>query len=240
MKTFSPTRMIKKLTRKKGVMLPRKIVEQSVKERGGHKWFMYSFIDRPQRWESWQTCYWIHDECSEDVRILETGCGAAVNLLWLAQHGFKNLCGFDIDQTSIQIASDINESINKKITLWCDDGRMPHHMPGDPFDVVLLLNWLMLTECDLPTVLLVYAQYVSSGAQLFLDVIDKSFNQVPLNQFLTSDWRKPERERQPSEYKSRFSQSEVEYAAKKAGFVVEECWMRDQILPRRVYRLRRL
>jgi hypothetical protein len=51
---------------------------------------------------------------------------------------------------------------------------------------------------------------------LAIDVVDKSYGQYPNNQFLTSDWNKPINERNPSEYRKRYSEDDVRKTAEKS------------------------
>lgn len=122
----------------------------------------------------------------------------------------------------------------------CDDGLGPHTEKPERFDVILVLNWLMLVPAVcLPSFLSTYASLLNPGGVLFLDVIDRSYGDVDKNEYLTSEWTKPEKERRPTEYKSRFTYQDVASASAESGLAVEDVWKREQIIPRHVYRLRR-
>ena len=67
------------------------------------------------------------------------------------------------------------------------------------------------------------------------DVIDTAYSTVPNNQFLTSDWGKPEAERQPSEYKKRYSRGEVCETLHSMDLRIVETISQPQLIPKTVY-----
>lgn len=226
--------------RSKKIRCPLGLVEDTVARHGAQAWFAYSFRDRRSRWEQWRTSNWLANNLPATSTILDSGCGIGSNLLWLGQNGFSQLLGFDLDERAIDCGKEIAKRLEIELNLWCADGLNPTGVVCNSVDAVLVMNWLMLVpKVDLSQFLTSYASLLRTNGVLFLDVIDKSYDTIPNNEYLTSDWQKPAEDRQSTEYKSRFSRSDVEAAVITSGFLVEHVWLERQIVPRRVYRLRR-
>jgi len=179
---------------------------------------------------------------SSSARILETGCGCGLNLLWFRQHGFRDLAGLDIDPTAISAARELFERAAGAATLSVDDALSPKSLAAERFDAILALNWTYHVEqFDLLRFIQVYHRYLACRGYLVIDVIDAAYNMTPNNQFLTSDSEKAEQLRRPSEYKNRYSETEVREATRQCGLRIirSEACGDNAIVPRRVYILAR-
>jgi len=207
---------------------------------GVQPWFKYIFSSRSTRWDIWEPCQWISQHCAQDEHVLETACGVGFNLMWLAGRGFKNLYGFDIDQRAIAAGNEIATKQGLVLRLWVDDGLCPKHLPRDRFSAVIALNWTMLLAgFKLEDFFDKYLPCLTEGGVLIIDAIDTAYNSIPNNQYLTSDWEKPEDQRQPSEYKFRASKEDVARIAEARGLEVAVCFRRPQMVQKSVFVIRR-
>lgn len=226
------------LLRQKEIRLPVTLVEDIISRHGAQSWFVYAHTKRRERKHVWWPSFWLAARLNCSSRILETGCGCGLNLLWFAEHGFTNLYGSDIDANAIAAGQTIFKQANLKARLWVDDGLNPSAVPAEQFDIILALNWTYHVETfELGRFFEVYQQHLSHGGYFVIDLIDNSYNNIPNNQYLTSDWGKPEELRQPTEYKKRYSQIEVRESARQHGFRVIRSQMcsKNVTAPRRVY-----
>ena len=154
----------------------------------------------------------------------------------MGQQRFTNLHGFDLDPTAIAAGADLCREAGIPASLWCDDGLDPQGLDEDPFDLVMALNWTMLLEdFDLIAFVERYRRHLAPGGLLLFDAIDRSYDLVPNNQYLSSDWDKAEQQRRPSEYRSRFSEGDVRDAVERAGMRLIHRMHRTGGAPRVVY-----
>ncbi|MDE2321490.1 MAG: class I SAM-dependent methyltransferase [candidate division NC10 bacterium] len=231
------------LLRRKRIDLPTELVTDVVQRARAQPWFVYAFETRGSRWHVWKVSFWLATRLKSQARILETGCGCALNLIWFGQHGFSQLYGFDNDPDAIQAGTQLCSAANISATLWIDDGLRPFHLSEQTFDAILAVNWTYGVEAfDLIRFLITYRSHLTNRGFLALDVVDIAYNSMPDNQYLTSDRNKPATERGPSEYKKRYSQEQVFHAASCAEMkVVHTISRRSQVaeIPRCVYILSR-
>jgi len=227
------------LLRRKRIDLPIELVTDVVQRARAQSWFIYAFKDRASRWHVWEPSFWLAKRLKSQARILETGCGCALNLIWFGQHGFSQLYGFDNDSAAIVAGTELCSEANTSATLWIDDGLRPFHLPEQVFDAILAVNWTYHVEAfDLISFLVTYRSHLTNRGFLTLDVVDIAYSTMPNNQYLTSDWNKPVTERGPSEYKKRYSQEQVFHAASCADMKVVHTISRRSLvteIPRRVY-----
>lgn len=222
--------------RVKGISLPADMVLDVVEQEGIHPWYAHTYRERSSRWESWETCFWLAKRLPAKARILETGCGIAPNLIWLGEHGFHHLYGLDIDPRVLAAAKRLCAIARIPADLWIDDGINPAHIPPARFEAILGLNWTHLLESfDLKRFFEIYASFLTPDGVIVFDVIDTAYSTVPNNQFLTSDWGKPEAERQPSEYKKRYSRGEVCETLHSMDLRIVETISQPQLIPKTVY-----
>ncbi len=215
--------------------------EQLVKKHNAEPWFAYIVKERVNRWDVWESGFWVAQHLSSSAHILETGCGIASNLIWLGQQGFKNLDGTDIEPNAIAAGAELAESLKVKVNLRVEDGLNPTFPYDYNYDVVFALNWThLLSAFDLTEFLKKYAVKLNKGGYIINDVINATYSQMENNQYLTSDLNKPEAQRQPSEYKKRYSDAEVETAAQTAGFKLVHKIIHEQKIPKSVFIFQKL
>jgi SAM-dependent methyltransferase len=218
------------------IRLPADRVRAIVEAHGAQSWFTYAFEQRHTRWDIWESCRWVARNLPRTARVLATGCGCGLNLIWLGQQRFVDLNGFDIDPRAIAAGEDLCREANVAAKLWCDDALAPVQLGTDRFDLITALNWTMYPESfDLDAFVGCYRSHLGPGGVLLFDTIDRSYDEVPNNQYLTSDWCKPEAERKPSEYKRRFSETDVRGALERAGLNLIHRITRPDTVPRVVY-----
>lgn len=199
-------------------------------------WFEYIINDRQNRWDVCLPGLWIVENISPDKNILETGCGVGFNLLWLAEQGFNKLSGFDLDSKAIKAGKEISQKAHLPVLLWVDDGLSPNELPGISYTVIIALNWTFLIEnFSLNSYIKCYLPYLEEGGVFIFDMIDATFNQVPGNQYLSSDLNKPIEERRPSEYKIRMSKEEVRSILSKYGLKIRQIITEEQKIPKNIY-----
>lgn len=199
-------------------------------------WFKYVFEDRANRWDVWQPCFWLAENMPATSRVLSVGCGAGYNLFWLAEHGFNQLTGIDVDRHVIGAANTIAKENNLSATFTVDDGIRPQSLGRQQFDVIEALNWTMLVDgFNVAAFLDEYLARLSDDGVLIFDAIDEAYNQVSGNEFLTSDMNKPESERRPSEYKTRISETDLRDLLEARGHALVQVFSQPQRVPRNVF-----
>jgi hypothetical protein len=199
-------------------------------------WFEYIFRDRLNRWDVCLPTLWIVENISFDKQILETGCGVGFNLMWLAEQGFKNLNGFDIDPKTINAGTEIANNAHLPINLWIDNGLIPNLIPNISYSIIIALNWTFLIEkFSLDEFIKTYIPYLDEKGAFIFDVIDATFNQMPDNLYRSSDLGKPIEERQLSEYKIRLSEKEVLSILNKHGLKIIQTIKEEQKIPKTIY-----
>lgn len=225
---------------KEAIDLPFKEIENIIERNNAEPWFIYAFQKRAERWHIWDPCLWICKNISKNGIIFESGCGCAFNLIWLGQRGFRKLSGSDISKSAINAGKELISLAKVNIELWQDDALHPSSLPKN-VDVVLALNWTYhLEHFDLKVFLSTYSTGIKDSGYIIIDAIDKTYDRVPNNQYLTSDWGKPEEERQQSEYKKRYSFEEVSEICREEGLIIIKTFVRPQVVPRIVYILKKL
>ena len=203
-------------------------------------WFLYAFEEWKNRWHVWRGLVWAMKHIERDGKVLETGCGCGWNLLWLAANGFNSLTGFDIDASAIAAGRELSQTAQYPLRLLWGDALDPGPLAEAPFRLLLALNWTYhVPSFELGCFLERYRGLLVPGGVLLLDTIKKSFNKYPKNQYLTSDWTKPQGERRPTEYLHRFNSAEVLEVATSKGFQIAKRFDRNGAIPRSVYLLRR-
>ncbi len=198
-------------------------------------WFLYSIEQRHERWDNCLGYSWIHENAAADEPILDIGCGPGVNLQWLARNGRNALHGCDLDGKAVAAGRDLASATGADIRLFCDDGRTLECVPHRKHAAIAAMNWIQLVDgFDLDTFLDRVTARLADGGLLLLDYVDESFGRDPRARWLTSDWNKPENERRPSEYRTRFSPAVLTDALRRRGFAVERHWRIDGPVPRGV------
>ena len=233
-------RPFKSLTRTRRINMSGEDVKRIIHRHGAQQWFVYIFESRHKRWDVWKPGFWLDDHLPRDARILETGCGCGMNLIWLGQRGFTELSGYDCDPTAIAAGEDLVREAGLSMSLWVDDGLAPRRMPDEPFDAIIALNWTSLVNgFDLNTFLRHCRENLNRDGVVILDAIDARYNEMPNNEYQAADWKKPVAERRPSEYKNRYSSAQIVESADAAGLRLEKTITAKEIIPKNVCILRR-
>jgi hypothetical protein len=223
------------------IALPDALVEDVVRRHNAQPWFVYAKKFRSSRWHASESSFWIAKHLGVNARILETGCGCALNLIWLGQVGFRNLHGFDIDPAAISAGRELCTNAGTLATLWVDDGLCPTNIAAAPFDAILAVNWTYhLDEFDLSSFFGTYSSLLSHRGSLVLDVIDRVYDLVPGNEYYPQDRDKPEHDRRRSDYRKRYTRGDIAECASRHGLVIDEVIVRPDEIPRAVYVLARM
>lgn len=214
-------------------------VDALVEAFGASEWHGYALRKRLWRRHVCIACGWIADYAPRTARVFEPGCGGGANLLWLAERGFSNLSGADIDSDALGLCRAFQKELGCSFPVWADNCMKPDK-PLQEQDIILSVNWLYhVPGSSLDDFLRCYIPYLSPKGGFVLDVVDSSYNTVKDNAYHTSDGHLPSEKRRPSEYTFRMSVEEVEAAAARHGLRVlrhASTWSRPQ---RRVFILRR-
>lgn len=236
--------LLTRVNRKKMLYIPEIFLQEALAAYNVDNWYLTRmYREWWMRWYVWEPLFWIKSKVKDtDAKIFECGCGVGLNLLWFAQNGYQSLCGSDLNVGAIQAGELLSKRLGYSLNLWEDDSISPQKKPED-VKVLLALNWTYYNYVDgfdLELFLKEYAGCLVPGGYFVIDVIDSAWNMVPNNQYLTSDWAKPESERSPSEYAKRYSVEEVMSAARGAKLHVVHSISHDsEIIPRIVYCLQR-
>jgi glycosyltransferase involved in cell wall biosynthesis/SAM-dependent methyltransferase len=198
-------------------------------------WFLYSIEQRHERWDNCLGYSWLCENAPHEAPILDVGCGPGVNLQWLARNGKTDLHGCDLDGKAVAAGRELAASTGADIQLFCDDGRTLDCVPHRKHAAIAAMNWIQLVDgFDLDAFLGRVTERLAEGGLLLLDYVDEAFGRDPRSRWLTSDWSKPEAERRPSEYRTRFSPALLTDALRRRGFSIERHWRIDGPVPRGV------
>ncbi|WOH67881.1 class I SAM-dependent methyltransferase [Bradyrhizobium sp. BWA-3-5] len=195
--------------------LPMDKVGSIIKSTDADPWHYGSIQDRRRRGEVISTMDWIVKHVPKDELIFEVGCGCGANLIWLAQHGYRHLTGTDRSSSAISAATQLAELARQSITFRVADGFIPS---GNNISVLMALNSIYYAPIDMSKYLTSCRDRLASNGHVIFDMIDRAFDQMPKNRYLTDDWRLPENQRRPTQYVVRISPKELSEQATKAGF----------------------
>ena len=223
------------------IRIPQAVVEKAISDHGAQPWFSYIFRERASRWDVVKPCQWIARHVQPHQPILSIGTGVGMNLFWLAERGFTQLYGTDIDPKAIAAGRQIAAQTGLPVTLAVDDALSPRLLGAERYAVIEALNWCHLLDgFSLDRLLAAYLPSLAADGVFVIDIIDSAYDSVPGNQFHTADRNRPESERRPSEYRSRFSETAVRAAFERAGLRLEATFEEVQVIPKRVYIGRRI
>ena len=222
--------------------IPSALADPILDRHGVHPWFKHTLRDRADRWESWQSCFWLAEQIAKDLPVLDLACGVGFNLFWLGEQGFRALDGQDLAPEHIAAATEIARQTGSPARFWTDNALHPDRPFDCQYGAILALNF---THCaqgnfSLGQFLTTYELHLRPGGVLIFDAIDPSYSQVPDNQFHTADAALPPGQRRPSEYINRLGRSDVESACAAHGFCICHTVTQPQRVPKIVYFLRRL
>lgn len=218
------------------IRIPLTVVDAALATHSVQSWFGYIFRERASRWDVVKPCQWLASHLDPHSPILSIGTGVGFNLFWLAERGFTQLYGTDIDPKAVAAGSEIAQRTGLPVTLAEDNALEPKLLRTEKYAVIEALNWCHLLEnFSLDGLLDLYVPHLTENGVFILDTIDAAYNSVPENQYHTADRNKPVDQRRPSEYRSRFSEADVRAAFRRHGLEIEEIISETQLIPKRVY-----
>lgn len=177
---------------------------------------------------------------NKDDSILEIACGAGGMLYHLYNAGFKDLSGYDYDSNAVNCAKEICKTVNYDIDIYQDDATAPSRKKILKDAIVWVNGMYHLQKFTLDKFFDLNTPCLKQNGVIAFDMVDKSFNSVPNNEFCTQDVGKPISERRPSEYMMRFSKSEIVQIARKYGLhLIKYYPLVKEPIPRCVYIFRK-
>lgn len=211
------------------------LLKNCVEQFNAQNWYIYAFKDFDNRKHASLPCKWILKNIGHDKSILEIACGAGGMLYHLYKNGFHKLYGYDYDIAAVNTAKKISKTINYDIDVYQDNAIDPKKQ--EKKDVIVWVNGMYhLDGFTLEKYFEINSKIINKNGFLIFDMIDKSFNKIPNNQYLSQDWEKELKFRRPSEYKLRYSKNEVKNIAKSYGFtLVHFVSLKNEPIPRSVY-----
>ena len=177
---------------------------------------------------------YITTNISKDSDILVTGCGTGWMLIWLGQHGFKKLSGFDYLQNVVNSANDLCNLAKIKVNIWKDDGFNPSSKL-EKYDVITALYWvysawggnygnkLYANEDNqelLKRFISNYLPHLTDNGYLFIELIDS-----------IADFKVPS----VDNYPIRHSMEQVAKCAEELGLSIEKKMFGGKHRPRMLY-----
>ena len=212
------------------------LVEDVLDAVGVQPWFKYIFKERSTRWDVCKPCQWLAQNVPIEAPVLSIGTGVGFNLFWLAEGGFTQLYGTDIDPKAVEAGRRIARKSGLPVTLVVDDALKGEALRTEQFGVIEAVNWCHLLEgFSLDGLLSRYVPHLREQGVFVIDAIDAAFNTIPGNQYHTADREKPESVRRPSEYRTRLSRKDVEAAFARHGLRLEAAIAEPQSIPKVVY-----
>jgi FkbM family methyltransferase len=226
---------------KRELLLSPAVADPILERNDVHPWFKHTLRDRAERWESWETCFWLARELKPDAPILDLGCGVGFTIFWLGEHGFRVLDGQDYNPSNVAAANDLALATGSPARFWKDDALRPQRPLDQTYEAILALNFTHCADGDfsLANFLATYEAHLQPGGVLVFDAVDPSYNRVPDNQFHTADAALPREQRRPSEYINRLGREEIEAACATRGFTICNAVTHPQRVSKTVYFLRR-
>jgi ubiquinone/menaquinone biosynthesis C-methylase UbiE len=97
-----------------------------------------------------------------DLRALELGCGSGHSLLYLAQHGARELWGLDLSPVQIQFAEETLRPFAPRVRLYESPMEVNPGLPENHFDLVFSIYGLGWTT-DLPATMTLVSRYLRPG-----------------------------------------------------------------------------
>jgi SAM-dependent methyltransferase len=193
--------------------------EAIVRSTGAEPWFVWSIQNRRTRGETNSAMDWIVEHISKDRLIFEVGCGCGANLIWLAQHGFRNLVGTDHSASAIAAAKQLAVLAQQEISFHVAPGFVAAEGSGK-ITVLLAINCIYYAPINMAEYLKACRDKLVPGGYVIFDMVDRSYDRMPNNQYMTDDWRLPEAKRRPTQYVVRMSPGDLMENAAKAGFAM--------------------
>lgn len=198
-----------------------------------HQWYKYIYRNFERQKRSYYVYEWIKENLNKESKVLDIACGGGELLYYLRQAGYRNLAGFDIDETAIQTAMAVDKITHGDITFFMDNAIRPQFK--ERYDVFTWMTGLYLFEdYRLDDFFEEYVERLNESGYLIFEMVDTSYNEMPMNEFHTQDW-KSEGEKRPSEYIIRMSKEEVINKAKEYRLNLRKVYDVQHEIPFKVY-----
>lgn len=183
-------------------------------------WHRYAILSRKWRRHACTACRWLSQVLAKEALIFEPGCGSGANLLWLGQQGFSKLSGSDINKETLELGNELASHFHIPLDLWQDDGVNPNKVPKN-LDAILSVNWLYhVKKATFGSFLMTYMPSLKVGGYLACDMVTRSYDKTPGNQWHTNDLNLPVEERRPSEYTLRLGLDEMKSIGVRHGLAL--------------------
>lgn len=198
-----------------------------------HQWYksIYSNFEKDKR--AFYVYEWVKNNLCINTRILDIACGAGELLFHLHQEGYQKLSGFDIDETSIFAAKDLNSITHGNIHFFINNALKPIFL--EKYDVLVWMAGLYLFEnYSLDCFFAEYVRRINENGYLIFEMVDASYNEIPLNEFHTADWKNSGKKR-PSEYQLRMSKKEVLFCAQRHHLRLIKIYNVKNLVPFKIY-----
>lgn len=183
-------------------------------------WHRYAILSRKWRRHACTACRWLNEALPKGASIFEPGCGSGANLLWLGQRGFSRLSGSDINPEALELGNALASHLRIPLDLWRDDGMTPDKIPEN-LDAILSVNWLYhVRGASFSSFLNVYVPWLKVGGYIACDMVTRSYDKTPGNQYHTNDLKLPVEKRRPSEYTLRLDLEEMNSIAIRHGLAL--------------------
>lgn len=198
-----------------------------------HQWYKYIYRTFERQKRSYYVYEWIKENLDKESKVLDIACGGGELLWYLRQEGYRKLSGFDIDETSVQTAKAVNHITHGGISFFMDDAIYPQF--EEKQDVFIWMTGMYLLEgYSLEDFFEEYVDRLNESGYLIFEMVDTSYNEMPMNEFHTQDW-KSEGEKRPSEYRLRLSEEEVINKAKEYHLSLRRVYDAQHKTPLKIY-----
>jgi SAM-dependent methyltransferase len=226
--------------KKYSLQLRNDIVRKAVVKYGVQDWFIMAH--KRIAWRCIQPLLWIEKNIDKNASILDTGTGIGLNMIWLAERGFTDLHGFDIDTKAVEAGREITAEYANCIHYFVDNGLYPQYVKNTkPADLIIAVNWTyFLNEFCLNDFFQIYRRILRNKGKIVLECIDSRARRfIPDLLFRLIFFR--EKLTIPDVYKQIFSEQEVIEAARQSQFKVITIFdLTYKLVPRKVYILEKV
>jgi len=222
--------------------LPLRAVESIVRSSGAEPWFVWAIQNRRIRGETNSAMDWVVEHIPTNKLIFEVGCGCGANLIWLAQQGYRNLIGTDRSPAAVSAARQLALLAHQPISVHIADGFVPPEMliGAEKITTLLAIDCIYLAPFDMSQHLRLWRDRLAYDGYVIFDMVDRSFDHVPNNHYMTDDWGLPEGKRRPTQYVVRISPDELSEMAAEVGFKMVAKLPGTEVPPRYVAVLQRV
>lgn len=222
--------------------IPFREVESIVRSSGAEPWFVWAIQNRRIRGETNSAMDWIVEHIPKDKLIFEVGCGCGANLIWLGQKGYRNLIGTDRSSAAVSAARQLARLAHQPISVHIGDGFVPsdESLGAEKITILLAIDCIYLAPFDVSQHLRLWRDKLANPGYIIFDMVDRSFDHVPNNQYMTDDWGLPEEKRRPTQYVARISPDELSEKAAQVGFKMVGNLPGTEVPPRYVAVLQRV